>query len=697
MLFLMSTFAPVDEQLTYIKKGSAEIIRESELRAKLEKSRATGKPLRVKLGMDPTAPDLHLGHTVVLRKLKHFQDLGHMAIFLIGDFTGMIGDPTGRTITRPPLSREQIEQNAETYTEQVFKILDPEKTIVEFNSRWLKSLNAHHFVRLSSKYTVSQMLERDDFQKRYNAEEPISIHEFIYPLCQGYDSVALRADVELGGTDQKFNLLVGRELQRGSYKRDDDQLEKDFHWAIGLLARVGSLGSARTLEECLTQAIPIVRIASLRNVPDQIVRARIRNLGIELRGSCDLLPLPTSAAPAQWAEMLRQSRKGMLQAARAKENVGQVALTMPILEGLDGVQKMSKSLGNAIGINDPPLEMYGKIMSISDEMMWRYYELLTDVQVAEIEKMKRESHPMQAKKDLARRIATDFHSAEAATKAGEDWAKQFQKNEVPESVEEIDLDLRQVWGASTEENMLFVAPQCHIKLDKLIALAGLADSATDAIRKLKQKAVKVEGEVKVAPAIYWDPRREMIIRVGKKIKRIRFNLSEPNVTFDDSKISVQKVVEDSGRFRLFVANETARFLLAFMVEVRNLAIDGKSTASAGKVKAQLSFRLKQGTYDIAPGAWLDEQYSSVPLDVGDTRRLILAVGEDWIHDWRMVTNKRTGPVDAVMLDYSRNIPVLADGTLEASVVAYGQVLRKLSARVEWKHNQNLMLIPIKEE
>jgi ribosome-associated protein YbcJ (S4-like RNA binding protein) len=254
-----------------------------------------------------------------------------------------------------------------------------------------------------------------------------------------------------------------------------------------------------------------------------------------------------------------------------------------------------------------------------------------------------------------------------------------------------------VWGASTEENMLFVAPQCHIKLDKLIALAGLADSATDAIRKLKQKAVKVEGEVKVAPAIYWDPRREMIIRVGKKIKRIRFNLSEPNVTFDDSKISVQKVVEDSGRFRLFVANETARFLLAFMVEVRNLAIDGKSTASAGKVKAQLSFRLKQGTYDIAPGAWLDEQYSSVPLDVGDTRRLILAVGEDWIHDWRMVTNKRTGPVDAVMLDYSRNIPVLADGTLEASVVAYGQVLRKLSARVEWKHNQNLMLIPIKEE
>src|ERR1700719_2045758 len=292
MCFLMSTFAPVDEQITYLKKGSAEIIREAELRPKLEKSRSTGKPLRVKLGMDPTAPDLHLGHT---------------AIFLIGDFTGMIGDPTGRSVTRPPLTREQIEQNAETYKAQVFKILDPHKTVIDFNRRWMGAFTSDDFVRLTAKYTVSQLLEREDFHKRFQGEKPISVHELLYPLVQGYDSVALEADVELGGTDQKFNLLVGRELQR----------------------------------------------------------------------------------------------------AYGQES--QVVLTTPILEGLDGVQKMSKSLGNAIGIHDPPLEMYGKMMSISDEMMWRYYELLTDVQVADIEKMKREVHPMQAKKDLARRIVSDFH------------------------------------------------------------------------------------------------------------------------------------------------------------------------------------------------------------------------------------------------------------------------------------------------
>ncbi|MGC2794111.1 MAG: tyrosine--tRNA ligase, partial [Candidatus Sulfotelmatobacter sp.] len=277
----MANFAPVDEQLTYLKKGSAEIIREVDLRAKLEKSRATGKPLRVKLGMDPTAPDLHLGHTVVLRKLKHFQDLGHTAIFLIGDFTGMIGDPTGRSATRPPLTREQIEENAETYKAQVFKILDPQKTVIDFNRRWFAKFTADDFIRLMAKYTVSQLLEREDFHKRFREEKPIALHELLYPLVQGYDSVALEADVELGGTDQKFNLLVGRELQR----------------------------------------------------------------------------------------------------AYGQES--QVVLTTPILEGLDGVQKMSKSLGNAIGIHEPPLEMYGKVMSISDEMMWRYYELLTDVQVAE--------------------------------------------------------------------------------------------------------------------------------------------------------------------------------------------------------------------------------------------------------------------------------------------------------------------------
>src|SRR5947209_11357533 len=291
----MATFAPVDEQLTYLKKGSSEIIREAELREKLEKSRASGTPLRVKAGFDPTAPDLHLGHTVLLRKLKHFQDLGHTVIFLIGDFTGMIGDPTGRSVTRPPLTLEQIEQNAETYKAQVFKILDPQKTVVDFNSRWLSKLSLEDTMRLLAKFTVSQMLEREEFHKRFQEEKPISLHELLYPICQGYDSVALQADVELGGTDQKFNLLTGRDLQR-------------------------SFGQ-----------------------PSQIV------------------------------------------------------LTMPILEGTDGVQKMSKSYGNYIGINEPPQELYGKVMSISDDLMWRYYELLTDVKTVDIEARKQSQHPMEAK------------------------------------------------------------------------------------------------------------------------------------------------------------------------------------------------------------------------------------------------------------------------------------------------------------
>src|SRR5207253_3186050 len=327
----MSQFPPVDEQLAYIKKGAAEIIRESELREKLEKSRKSGKPLRVKAGFDPTAPDLHLGHTVLIRKLKHFQDMGHTVIFLIGDFTGMIGDPTGRSATRPPLSPEEIARNAETYKAQVFKILDSKKTVVDFNRRWFAKFTADDFIRLAAKYTVSQMLERDDFHKRFQEEKPIAIHELLYPLAQGYDSVALKADVELGGTDQKFNLLVGRELQR----------------AYGQ--------------------------------PSQIV------------------------------------------------------LTMPILEGLDGTQKMSKSLGNAIGINEEPQEMYGKVMSISDELMWRFYELLTDLPMAEIEKF-RKAHPMEVKKALAQRIVTDFHSAKIAEQAAENWAKQFQKDEVPENL-----------------------------------------------------------------------------------------------------------------------------------------------------------------------------------------------------------------------------------------------------------------------
>jgi len=423
----MSPFAPVADQLAYIKKGSAEVIRESELKSKLEKSFTTGKPLRVKAGFDPTAPDLHLGHTVLLRKLKHFQDLGHTVIFLIGDFTGMIGDPTGRSATRPPLTREQIEQNAETYKAQVFKILDPKKTVVDFNSRWFSQFKADDFIRLTAKYTVSQMLEREDFHKRFADEKPIAMHELLYPLAQGYDSVALEADVELGGTDQKFNLLVGRELQRG-YGQES-----------------------------------------------------------------------------------------------------QVVLTTPILEGLDGVQKMSKSLGNAIGIHEPPLEMYGKLMSISDDMMWRYYELLTDASMADIEKMKRDAasgtaHPMALKKELARRIVADFHSPDAATKAAEDWAKQFQKGETPENLEEVVLSLSDVAGSSSASaNPEQGEP---LRLDKIIARAGLASSASEANRKIKEKAVRVDGEIVTVPVIYrgtlGDPafRVTLIVRVGRQTKRV---------------------------------------------------------------------------------------------------------------------------------------------------------------------------------
>ena len=401
----MPTFAPVDEQIAYIKKGSAEIIRESELRAKLEKSRASGKPLRVKLGMDPTAPDLHLGHTVVLRKLKHFQDLGHIVIFLIGDFTGMIGDPTGRSATRPPLTREQIEQNAETYKAQVFKILDPVKTVIDFNSRWFSKFSAEDFVRLTAKYTVSQMLEREDFHKRFQEEKPIAMHELIYPLAQGYDSVALEADVELGGTDQKFNLLVGRELQR----------------------------------------------------------------------------------------------------AHGQES--QIVLTTPILEGINGVQKMSKSLDNAIGINELPFEMYAKIMRISDDLMWSYYELLTDLQLTDIEAMKRDvlsgtAHPMALKKDLARRIVTDFHSVPAAAQAGEDW---IHKDEAPdESPHDVSVE---------------ATPDGKVRLDKLVWREGLADSASDAVRKIKQGAVKVNGAVVAEPAARLNFDETITLQVGRQRPR----------------------------------------------------------------------------------------------------------------------------------------------------------------------------------
>src|SRR3989475_4485210 len=415
----MPDFAPIDEQLTYIKKGSSEIIREGELRSKLERSRASGKPLRVKAGFDPTAPDLHLGNTVLWRKLKHFRTRGHPVTFVIGDFTGMTGDPRGRSAPRPPLSAEEIMRNAKTYMAQVWKTLSQAKTEVRFNSEWFDKMKPADWIRLTAKFTVSQMLEREDFHKRFQDEKPIALHELLYPLAQGYDSVVLKCDVELGGTDQKFNLLVGRELQR----------------------------------------------------------------------------------------------------AYGQES--QIVLTTPILEGLDGVQKMSKSLGNAIGIQEPPLEMYGKIMSISDEMMWRYYELLTDVQLPEIEKMKRESHPMTAKKDLARRIVADFHSADAAAKAADDWAKQFQKDEVPTSVEQVSVKFGDIQWSTSEDSAASVAGigQLGIKLDRLLVKCGLADSATDATRKLKEGAVKVRDSVEHSPRIYVAELPVTIaLRVGKRVK-----------------------------------------------------------------------------------------------------------------------------------------------------------------------------------
>jgi len=431
----MPTFAPVDEQLAYIKKGSAEIVKESELRAKLEKSLASGKPLRVKAGFDPTAPDLHLGHTVLLRKLKHFQDLGHTVIFLIGDFTGMIGDPTGRSATRPPLSAEEIMRNAKTYMAQVFKILSQAKTETRFNSEWFDKMKPADWIRLTAKFTVSQMLEREDFHRRFQEEKPIALHELLYPLAQGYDSVALQADVELGGTDQKFNLLVGREMQR----------------------------------------------------------------------------------------------------AYGQES--QVVLTTPIIEGLDGVQKMSKSLGNAIGIQEPPLEMYGKVMSISDPMMWRYYELLTDLQLSEIEKMKRETHPMDAKKDLARRIVTDFHSADAAVKAAEDWAKQFQKDEIPESAPRVSVRLEKVvvmgsndfeqnpthfplWETQKERDVTLDAQIKAIRLDKLLVEAGFVDSRTEADRKIKARAVRVMNKVIPVSVISTFVPYDLLTTLGRQTKII---------------------------------------------------------------------------------------------------------------------------------------------------------------------------------
>ena len=327
----------IDEQLDYLTKGAEETIRVEELRAKLERSAKTSKPLRVKAGFDPTAPDIHLGHTVLIRKLKHFQDLGHAVIFLIGDFTGLIGDPSGRNVTRPPMTSQEVAANAETYKAQVFKILDRNKTLVDFNSRWLGKLSSQDWVRLCSQYTVARMLERDEFSKRMKEGQPISIHELLYPLAQGYDSVALEADLELGGTDQKFNLLIGRDLQQAYGQQP------------------------------------------------------------------------------------------------------QVIMTMPILEGLDGVQKMSKSLGNYVGINEAPPDMFGKIMSISDELMWRYYLLLTDLSPRQIDQLKRSvgsgsTHPLQAKKDLAHRIVADFHGEEQANAAETQFESNIQQKRLPSDI-----------------------------------------------------------------------------------------------------------------------------------------------------------------------------------------------------------------------------------------------------------------------
>jgi tyrosyl-tRNA synthetase len=414
-------FLPVDEQLDLLQKGAAEIIRLSDLRERLEASRLSGKPLRVKAGFDPTAPDLHLGHTVLIRKLKHFQDLGHTVIFLIGDFTSLIGDPSGRSATRKILTSEEIQENAKTYTEQVFRILDREKTEVRFNSEWLGTLGFEGMIRLAQKFTVSQMLERDEFHTRFQNEQPIALHEILYPLAMAYDSVALEADVELGGTDQKFNLLTGRALQR------------DY------------------------------------GQPPQIV------------------------------------------------------LMTRILEGLDGVQKMSKSLGNSIGINDAPGEIYGKLMSISDPLMWSYWTLLTDLRQSEIDQMQAEVasgrlHPMTAKKQLAENITAGLHGDLAAATAANNWAKQFQQKETPEDLEEVHVsyaDLVGPSGAPTTPG----APALQIRVPKLLVKLGLAASGAEASRKLAEKAVKIDGEVvtnALLPLAGVSTR--LSVRIGKKAK-----------------------------------------------------------------------------------------------------------------------------------------------------------------------------------
>jgi tyrosyl-tRNA synthetase len=397
-------FKPVEEQLALLRKGAAEVIREDELKAKLEKSIATGKPLRVYLGVDPTAPDIHLGHTVVLRKLKHFQDMGHTAIFLIGDFSAMIGDPTGQSETRPPLTREQVDANARTYLAQVYKILDPAKTEVRYNSEWLGEMSSYDTVRLCGHYRLARMLEREDFRSRLEKNLPISVHELLYPLLTAYDAVALESDVEIGATEQKFNLLVHRDIQR-EYGQPSE-----------------------------------------------------------------------------------------------------IALTMPILVGLDGERKMSKSLGNYVGITEAPGEMFGKLMSISDELMWSYYELLTDFASSVIVRLREEVragllHPKKAKMQLAHNIVAGFHGEEAARKAGEEFERVFGGRQAPEEAP------RQLLPRGPGK-----------RLSVLLVELKLATSRSEAERLIKQGGVEIDGKRvdDVKHEIDLSKPGEFLLRAGKK-------------------------------------------------------------------------------------------------------------------------------------------------------------------------------------
>ncbi len=394
----------INEQLSYLTKGTVDVIRAEDLRGKLAAAEKAGRKLRIKAGFDPTAPDLHVGHTVLIRKMRHFQQLGHDVIFLIGDFTGLIGDPTGRNATRPALTPEQIAENAETYKTQVFKLLDPEKTIIEFNARWMNAFTPIDFIKLTAKVTIAQMLERDEFNKRYQAGIPISVHEFLYPLVQGYDSVALQSDVELGGTDQKFNLLMAREIQR-AYGQEP-----------------------------------------------------------------------------------------------------QVIMTTPLLEGLDGVNKMSKSYGNYIGINEAPDDIYGKVMSVSDAMMWRYYELLTDLTVAEVALLKADveagaRHPREVKSELAKQLVADFHSQAAAQQAELEFTRRFREHQAPTDIETREIQLSEP----------------TIKLLDLLVQTELAASKAEARRLLAQGGVRLNGEKVGDPLAQLNTTEmhEVLLQVGK--------------------------------------------------------------------------------------------------------------------------------------------------------------------------------------